>query len=77
MQEHEHIDRITEVRPGFTARQARRVRLYLTLMGICLLLIVLAWTWVRLWSTTLAGVMSVVAAFLPPVAAFLANRESG
>jgi hypothetical protein len=42
-------------------------------MGACLLLIVLAWNVVRLWSTTAAVAMSVVAAVIPPVAAIVAN----
>lgn len=43
-------------------------------MGTCVLLILLAWNVVRLWSTTAAVVMSVVAALLPPVAAFVGNQ---
>lgn len=42
-------------------------------MGTCLVLIVLAWNVVRLWSTTAAVVMSAVAAVIPPVAAIIAN----
>jgi hypothetical protein len=42
-------------------------------MGGCLLLIVLAWNVVRLWSTTAAVVMSIVAAVIPPVAAMVGN----
>ena len=42
-------------------------------MGTCVVLIVLAWNVVRLWSTTAAVVMSVVAAVLPPVAVFVGN----
>jgi hypothetical protein len=42
-------------------------------MGSCLLLILLAWNLVRLWSTTAAVVMSVVAAVIPPVAAIVGN----
>jgi hypothetical protein len=45
-------------------------------MGGCLLLIVLAWNVVRLWSTTAAVVMSAVAAVIPPVAAMLGNLGS-
>jgi hypothetical protein len=51
----------------------RRLRLYLALMGTCLGLLVLAWTWVRLFSTGLAVAMTVVAMVIPPVAAILAN----
>jgi hypothetical protein len=42
-------------------------------MGGCLLLIVLAWNVVRLWSTTAAVAMSIVAALIPPVAAMVGN----
>jgi lipopolysaccharide export LptBFGC system permease protein LptF len=52
----------------------RRHRTYFALMGTCVLLILLAWNVVRLWSTTAAVVMSVVAALLPPVAAFVGNQ---
>jgi Protein of unknown function (DUF3099) len=54
-------------------QRATRKRFYFALMGTCILLIVLAWYVVRLWSTTAAVVMSVVAAVIPPVAAFLGN----
>jgi uncharacterized protein DUF6343/DUF3099 family protein len=50
-----------------------RMRRYLSLMILCLTLIVLAWFWVRLYSTTLAVVMSMVAAVLPPIAVIVAN----
>ena len=53
--------------------RSKRRRIYFTLMGICVALIVLAWNVVRFWSTTVAIVMSVVAAVIPPVAAFLGN----
>ena len=52
----------------------RRHRAYFWLMGTCLVLILLAWNVVRLWSTTAAIVMSVVAALIPPVAAFVGNQ---
>lgn len=42
-------------------------------MGLCLLLILLAWNLVRLWSTTAAVTMSAVAAVLPPIAVVIAN----
>jgi hypothetical protein len=54
-------------------RRARRRRAYFVLMGTCVALILLAWNLVRLWSTTAAVVMSVVAAVIPPVAAFVGN----
>lgn len=55
------------------------------MMGTCVVLVLLAWNVVRLWSTTAAVVMSVVAAVLPPAAAIVGNlgaldrsaRESG
>ena len=52
-------------------RRSTRKRAYFTLMGTCLVLILLAWNVVRLWSTTAAVVMSVVAAVIPPVAVFV------
>jgi hypothetical protein len=51
-----------------------RHRAYFWLMGTCVVLILLAWNVVRLWSTTAAIVMSVVAALIPPVAAFVGNQ---
>jgi hypothetical protein len=65
--------RISEVRSSQSERLRRRKRWYFALMGLCLLLIVLAWNVVRLWSTTAAVVMSVVAAVLPPIAVVVAN----
>jgi hypothetical protein len=54
-------------------RRAPRRRAYFWLMGTCVVLILLAWNVVRLWSTTAAVVMSIVAAVIPPVAAFVGN----
>ena len=54
-----------------------RKRAYFWLMGTCIGLIVLAWNVVRLWSTTAAVVMSVVAAVIPPVAVIVGNRGHG
>ncbi len=54
-------------------RLRRRRRWYFALMGVCLALILLAWNLVRLWSTTAAVAMSVVAAVLPPIAVVIAN----
>ena len=68
---------MTDARTGLSERQRRRRRLYFALMGTCLVLIVLAWNVVRLFSPTAALVMSAVAAVLPPVAAYLANRDVG
>ena len=53
--------------------RTRRRRAYFWLMGSCLTLVVLAWNVVRLWSTTAAVLMSVVAALLPPVAVIIGN----
>ncbi len=69
----EPVRRVTEVAPGLRDRQRVRMRWYLALMGVCLALIVLAWTVVRFWSTGLAVAMSAVAAVLPPVAAIVGN----
>jgi hypothetical protein len=57
-------------------RRTIRRRAYFALMGVCLGLILLAWNVVRLWSTTAAVVMSVVAALIPPVAAIVGNLGS-
>jgi hypothetical protein len=67
------VRRLTDVPPGLSERQAKRKRLYFAIMGLCLVLIVLAWNVVRLYSTTAAVAMSAVAAVLPPVAAVVAN----
>ena len=64
---------VSDVAEAQSARLRRRQRWYFTLMGTCLALIVLAWNVVRLWSTTAAVTMSVVAAVLPPVAVLIAN----
>jgi hypothetical protein len=45
-------------------------------MGTCIVLIVLAWNVVRLWSVTAAVIMSVVAAVIPPVAVIVGNLGS-
>lgn len=60
-------------RPASPTR--RHVR-YVIMMGTCLLLIILAWTWVRFYSVFAAGVMSVIAALLPPISAMMANADS-
>lgn len=67
--------RLTDVPLPFSQRQRRRQRVYMVMMGVCLVLIIAAWGFVRLWSTGLAVVMSIVAGFIPPIAAFLANRD--
>lgn len=58
---------------GGTVQRSTRKRVYFTLMGTCLVLILLAWNVVRLWSTTAAVVMSVVAAVIPPAAAIIGS----
>lgn len=58
-----------------TGRSARTA--YFVLMGTCIVLIVLAWNVVRLWSVPWAVGMSIVAAVLPPVAAIVAGRGRG
>jgi uncharacterized membrane protein YhaH (DUF805 family) len=55
----------------------RRKRTYFWLMGLCILLILLAWNVVRFYSTTAAVVMSIIAAVIPPTAAVLANWGRG
>ena len=52
---------------------ATRKRVYLIMMGVCVLLIVLAWTLIWRYSVTAAVVMSVVALVIPPLAAIVAN----
>jgi hypothetical protein len=63
----------SEVRRPQSERLRRRQRWYFALMGVCLVLILLAWNLVRLWSTTAAVAMSVVAAVLPLIAVVIAN----
>lgn len=53
-----------------------RHRRYLIMMGLCIVLIVLAWSWVRLYSVPAAVAMSAVAAFIPPFAAIVSNAGS-
>lgn len=67
------VPRITDVRASRESRLRRRLRWYLTIMGTCIALILLAWIVVAQWSTPLAVVMSVIAAPLPPIAAIVAN----
>lgn len=64
---------ISGVRRPQSDRLRRRRRWYAALMGTCLVLIVLAWNVVRLWSTTAAVIMSAVAAALAPIAVIIAN----
>lgn len=46
------------------------------LMGICLVLFVGAWAFVRLWSVPAAIGMCVVAMVIPPVAAIVGNKRA-
>lgn len=64
---------VTDVPHAQSERLRRRRRWYLALMGTCVVLIVLAWNLVRLWSTTAAVVMSIIAAGLAPAAVLIAN----
>ena len=50
-----------------------RNRAYFLMMGVCLALVITAWTVVRLYSVTAAVVMSVVAMVIPPIAVMVAN----
>jgi hypothetical protein len=73
----ERPQRVTDAEPGLSERQRVRKRWYFSLMAVCLVLILLAWNLVRLWSTGAAIAMSAVAAVIPPVAAMVANRHDG
>lgn len=61
--------------PRAPLSQHTREAVYLAMMGTCLTLIVLAWTVVRLFSSTAAVVMSAVAAVIPPFAVMVANAR--
>ena len=50
-----------------------RDKAYFVMMGVCLLLFIAAWSFVRLYSLTAAIVMSSVALVIPPLAAIVAN----
>jgi hypothetical protein len=50
-----------------------RKRAYFILMGVCLVLIVLAWMVVYRYSIVAAVIMSVVALVIPPFAAIIGN----
>ena len=77
MERHDRTPRITEVPPSLSDRQRVRMRWYLIMMGVCLALIVSAWTVVRLVSVPTALAMSAVAALIPPLAAMVANHHDG
>jgi hypothetical protein len=57
-------------------RPGTRKRVYLAMMGGCLLLIILAWTVVYRYSDPAAIAMSAVALVVPPFAAIVANSGS-
>ena len=63
-------------RQGKPLSLGTRERVYLVMMGVCVLLIVLAWTLIWRYSVTAAIVMSAVALVVPPVAAIVANSGS-
>jgi hypothetical protein len=54
---------------------AHRRHWYFAMMGTCVVLFVLAWSVVRLWSVPAAIAMCLVAMVIPPVAAIVANRR--
>ncbi|MFI0943916.1 DUF3099 domain-containing protein [Streptomyces sp. NPDC021020] len=54
---------------------ARRRHWYFAMMGTCVVLFVMAWAVVRLWSVPAAIVMCLVAMTIPPFAAIVANRR--
>lgn len=60
-------------RQGKPLSLGTRERAYLVMMGVCVLLIVLAWTLIWRYSVVAAVVMSAVALVIPPVAAIVAN----
>ena len=68
---------ISGVSRSQSERLRRRRRWYLVLRGVCLVLILLAWNLVRLWSTTAAAAMSAVASVLPPIPVVIANGGEG
>jgi hypothetical protein len=74
MHRHERVESVTDVPWSTSELVRRRQRLYFLLMGVCIALLALAWTWVRLWSVPLAVGMSAVAAAIPPIAAFVGNN---
>jgi hypothetical protein len=54
---------------------ARRRHWYFAMMGTCVVLFILAWSVVRLWSVPAAIAMCLTAMVIPPVAAIVANRR--
>ena len=66
-----------DVNPEDPAMTRHRRRLYFSIMGPCITLIVVAWAIVSFFSTTAAIIMSVIAMVLPPAAAIMANAGQG
>jgi hypothetical protein len=62
-----------ERRQGKPLTLGRRERAYFIMMGVCVLLIVLAWMLIWRYSIVAAVVMSAVALVLPPLAVIIAN----
>jgi len=60
-------------RRGRPLRLSTRRRAYFVMMGVCLVLIVLAWMVIWRYSVVAAVVMSAVALVIPPFAAIIAN----
>ena len=60
--------------PGPLGLKTRK-RAYFILMGVCLVLIVLAWMVVYRYSILAAVIMSVVALVIPPFAAIVGNAS--
>jgi hypothetical protein len=60
--------------PGPLGLRTRK-RAYFILMGVCLVLIVLAWMVVYRYSIIAAVIMSVVALVIPPFAAIVGNAS--
>jgi Protein of unknown function (DUF3099) len=75
-------DRCSALRPiplgaalgGYGDGMRRARRTYLITMGVCVTLIVLSWTVVRLVSTPAAIIMSLIALPIPVIAAIVADR---
>ena len=61
--------------PGPLGLRTRK-RAYFILMGVCLVLIVLAWMVVYRYSILAAVIMSVVALVIPPFAAIVGNASA-
>lgn len=73
------VDTEHERRPVPQAKRIsphRRRARYIVIIGTALVLIVLAWFWVRYYSVVAAGAMTAVAALLLPVGAIITNADS-